>query len=141
MKKTKLLIGLLLIVFLAKAQENPKKCGTTPLMEYEIKTNPQYKNIVENYLNALEEWLKNNPNSKNSVITIPVVVHVIHRQNHVTIGSGTNIHDNQINNAIIQNNIYGILYEYINTPSIRDRHTLIVNFIIAYIYCRMHKND
>ena len=55
---------------------------------------------MENYLNGLEEWLKNNPNSKNSVITIPVVVHVIHRQNHVTIGSGTNIHDNQINNAI-----------------------------------------
>ena len=105
MKKTKLLIGLLLIAFLAKSQENPKRCGTTPLMEYEMKTNPQYKNIVENYLNGLEEWLKNNPNSKNSVITIPVVVHVIHRQNHVTIGSGTNIHDNQINmNLFIQQN-------------------------------------
>ena len=67
MKKTKLLIGLLLIVFLAKAQENPKKCGTTPLMEYEIKTNPQYKNIVDNYFNGLEEWLKNNSNSKNII--------------------------------------------------------------------------
>ena len=60
MKTTKLLLGLMLIVFLAKAQENPKKCGTTPLMEYEMKTNPQYKNIVDNYFNGLEEWLKNN---------------------------------------------------------------------------------
>jgi len=100
MKKIKLLMGLLLIVFLTKAQENPKKCGTTLLMEYEMRTNPQYKNVIENYFNGWEEWLKNNPNSKRSVITIPVVVHVIHRQNHTTIGSGTNIHDNQINDAI-----------------------------------------
>jgi len=99
MKTTKLLLGLMLIVFLAKAQENPKKCGTTPLMEYEMKTNPQYKNIVENYFNGFEEWLKNNSNSKNPIITIPVVVHVVHKQSH-NLGIGTNIPQIQIDDAI-----------------------------------------
>ena len=99
MKKT-LLIGLLLIAFFAKAQDrNVKKCATTPLVEYEMQTNPQYKNTVENYFNGLQEWLNNNPNSKNTVITIPVVVHVIHRQSH-NLGIGTNIPQIQIDDAI-----------------------------------------
>ena len=99
MKKT-LLIGLLLIAFLVKAQDrNVKKCATTPLVEYEIQTNPQYKNTVENYFNGLQEWLNNNPNSKNTVITIPVVVHVIHKQSH-NLGIGTNIPQIQIDDAI-----------------------------------------
>ena len=29
-----------------------------------MRTNPQYKNTVESYFNGLEEWLKNNLNSK-----------------------------------------------------------------------------
>ena len=99
MKKT-LLIGLLLIAFFAKAQErNVKKCATTPLVEYEMQTNPQYKNTVENYFNGLQEWLNNNTNSKNTVITIPVVVHVIHKQSH-NLGIGTNIPQIQIDDAI-----------------------------------------
>ena len=99
MKKT-LLIGLLLIAFFAKAQDrNVKKCATTPLVEYEMQTNPQYKNTVENYFNGLQEWLNNNPNSKNTVITIPVVVHVIHKQSH-NLGIGTNIPQIQIDDAI-----------------------------------------
>ena len=53
MKKIKLFVSLFLIVFVAKSQENPKKCGTSTLMEYEMKTNPQYKNTVENYFNGL----------------------------------------------------------------------------------------
>ena len=99
MKKT-LLIGLLLIAFFAKAQDrNVKKCATTPLVEYEMQKNPQYKNTVENYFNGLQEWLNNNPNSKNTVITIPVVVHVIHKQSH-NLGIGTNIPQIQIDDAI-----------------------------------------
>ena len=99
MKKT-LLIGLLLIAFFAKAQDrNVKKCATTPLVEYEMQTNPQYKNTVENYFNGLQEWLNNNLNSRNTVITIPVVVHVIHKQSH-NLGIGTNIPQIQIDDAI-----------------------------------------
>jgi len=99
MKKS-IIIGLLLIAFFTKAQErNIKKCATSHLMEYEMQTNPQYKNTVESYFNGLEEWLKNNSNSENTVITIPVVVHVVHKQSH-NLGIGTNIPQIQIDDAI-----------------------------------------
>ena len=81
------------------AQEDPKKCGITPLMKYEMRTNSQYRNIIENYFNGLEEWTRSNPISKNTVITIPVVVHVVHKQSH-NLGIGTNIPQNQIDDAI-----------------------------------------
>ena len=49
MKKI-LFITFLLVTFLADAQEiNQKKCATTAIMEYEIRTNPEYKSILENY--------------------------------------------------------------------------------------------
>ena len=88
------------MTFLVNAQEgNQKKCMTTPLMVHEMRTNPEYKSIVENYFNNFNEWITKNPNSKNSVITIPVVVHVVHRQTH-NLGIGTNIPQNQIEDAI-----------------------------------------
>ena len=99
MKKS-IFTAFLLMTFLVNAQEgNQKKCMTTALMVHEIRTNPEYKSIVENYFNNFNEWIKKNPNSKNSVITIPVVVHVVHRQTH-NLGIGTNIPQNQIEDAI-----------------------------------------
>ena len=90
----------MLIGFLAQAQErNTKKCMTSQLVEYEMQVNPHYKNIVENYFNDLQEWLNNNPNSKNTIITIPVVVHIVHKQSH-NLGIGTNIPQIQIDDAI-----------------------------------------
>ncbi len=87
-------------IFSLNAQEkNTKKCATTPLMEYEMQTNPQYKNIVDNYFNGLQEWTRNNPKSEGAVITIPVVVHVVHKSTH-NLGIGTNIPQNQIDDAI-----------------------------------------
>ena len=95
-----MIIGLLLLAFFVQAQErNSKKCMTSPLMEYEMQKNPQYKNTVETYFNDLKEWLKDNPNTKNTVITIPVVVHVVHKQSH-NLGIGTNIPQIQIDDAI-----------------------------------------
>ena len=41
-----------------------------------------------------------NTSNKRSTITIPIVVHVIHRTNHSNIGSGTNISDARIEDAI-----------------------------------------
>ena len=99
MKKS-IFIAFLVMTILVNAQErNQKKCLTTPIMEYEMMTNPQYKNIVENYFDGLEEWITKNPNSQNSIITIPVVVHVVHKQTH-NLGIGTNIPQNQIEDAI-----------------------------------------
>ena len=65
MKKT-LFITFLLVTFLADAQEiNQKKCATTAIMEHEIRTNPEYKTIVENYFDGFKEWIEKNPNSGN----------------------------------------------------------------------------
>ena len=95
-----MIIGLFLIVSLAEAQErNIKKCMTSKLVEHEMQANPHYKDIVENYFNGLQEWRNNNLNSKNTIITIPVVVHVVHKQSH-NLGIGTNIPQIQIDDAI-----------------------------------------
>ena len=44
--------------------------------------------------------MKANNNMKNTTITIPIVVHVIHKNTHANIGSGTNISNAQIEDAI-----------------------------------------
>ena len=75
-------------------QENHKKCNTTKLVNQELKGNNDYVTAREN-----AQLLKNNFNKK-ITITIPVVIHIIHRQSHSNIGSGTNIPNIQIEDAL-----------------------------------------
>ena len=66
-------------------QENHKKCNTTYLVNKELKNNSDYAKARQKELDlslAIQE---------KATITIPVVIHVVHRQTHVNIGSGTNI--------------------------------------------------
>lgn len=99
MKKTSFFLFVILImVFSLSAQENVRKCIATPLVEQELTNNEHYKNIVNHYFNGIEQWVKNNPRTK-SVITIPVVVHVVHKQSH-NLDIGTNIPQIQIDDAI-----------------------------------------
>jgi hypothetical protein len=44
-------------------------------------------------------WLQSN-NSQKSTLTIPVVVHIVHRQTHANIGIGTNIPIEQIEDGL-----------------------------------------
>ncbi len=98
--KTKLILFLLIISsFQISAQVNVKKCLTTPLVERELLSNADYvegraKSIAEN--NA---WLAGS-HTKKSTLNIPIVVHVVHRASHVNVGSGTNISDAQIEDAL-----------------------------------------
>ena len=75
-------------------QENHKKCNTTKLVIQELKGNNDYATAREN-----AQLLKNN-STKKTTITIPVVIHIIHRQSHSNIGSGTNIPNIQIEDAL-----------------------------------------
>ena len=98
--KTKLILFLLIISSLQiSAQINIKKCLTTPLVQQELKSNPDYvqaraKSIAEN-----STWIAGN-HTKKSTLNIPVVVHVVHRVSHANVGSGTNISDAQIADAL-----------------------------------------
>ena len=81
------------------AQVNIKKCLTASLVQQELKSNPDYvkgraKSIAEN-----SAWLLGN-HTKKSTLNIPVVVHIVHRVSHVNVGTGTNISDTQIADAL-----------------------------------------
>jgi hypothetical protein len=94
----KKIISLSLIITLSTtlilAQENHKKCITTKLVAQELKDNNNYAKAREN-----AQLLKGNSYEK-ITITIPVVIHIIHRQSHPNIGSGTNIPNIQIEDAL-----------------------------------------
>ena len=85
MKNILILFVLLISSNLIFAQDNPKKCMTTKLVKEELKNNPDYLQAKNNTQELTTS------NSEKATITIPVVVHVIHRTSHPNIGSGTNI--------------------------------------------------
>ena len=94
MKKITLLLLLLVSTTLIFAQENHKKCISTKLVEEELKNNTDY-------VDARQNAGKINYNSKErKTNNIPVVIHIIHRTSHANIGSGTNIPDIQIEDAL-----------------------------------------
>jgi hypothetical protein len=79
-------------------QVNPKKCMTTNLVKEELKNNSEYelmRNSLINYHQANKAVnYKNQP-----TITIPVVVHVVHRTQDA-IGANTNISNAQIEDQL-----------------------------------------
>jgi hypothetical protein len=81
------------------AQVNIRKCLTTPLVQQELLSNADYvkgraKSIAEN-----STWIAGN-HTKRSALNIPVVVHIVHRLSHANVGTGTNISDAQIADAL-----------------------------------------
>tara|TARA_B100000767_G_C19772109_1_gene540619 strand:- start:1565 stop:2911 length:1347 start_codon:yes stop_codon:yes gene_type:complete len=98
MKKTTLFSLFFLLFLQISAQENIKKCITTSIVEKELENNPEYKEIRQNILNNQNENTENI--YKNSAETIiPVVIHVIHRDQD-NIGSNTNISNLQIEDQL-----------------------------------------
>ena len=92
MKNIIILTLLLISSNLIFGQVNPKKCMTTKLVKEELKNNPDYLQAKNN--------TRELTNSDTTTITIPVVVHVIHRTTHPNIGSGTNISNAQIEDQL-----------------------------------------
>ena len=81
------------------SQVNNKKCITTNLVKIELSQNPEYVEGRVQAINNNNKWINNNVKNSNT-ITIPTVVHIIHRNTHPNIGSGTNISNDQIEDAL-----------------------------------------
>ena len=97
--RTKLILSLLVIFSLQiNAQENNKKCITTQLVENELENNIEYILMRENLIDYQKEN-KNNNYQKQQIITIPVVIHVVHRTQDM-VGNNTNISNLQIEDQL-----------------------------------------
>ena len=98
MKKILTLAILVISSNLIFAQFNPKKCITTDLIKAELKNNVEYELMRQNLINYRQEKkgviYKNQP-----IITIPVVVHIVHRTQD-NIGANTNISNVQIEDQL-----------------------------------------
>ena len=98
MKKEIAFIILSISCIVVFAQINPKKCITTDLIKRELKNNVEYELMRQNLINYQQEnkgiIYKNQP-----TITIPVVVHVVHRTQDA-IGANTNISNAQIEDQL-----------------------------------------
>ena len=98
MKKILILAILVISSNLIFAQFNPKKCITTDLIKEELKNNIEYDLMRQNLVNYQQEnngvIFQNQP-----IITIPVVVHVVHRTVD-NIGANTNISISQIEDQL-----------------------------------------
>ena len=112
MKKIILLTFLFFNTELIFSQENYKKCSTTRLINNELVNNPDYLKARSN------AEIFTNHYTKRATITLPVVVHIIHRNSHSNIGSGTNISNVQIEDQLrILNEDYSKTNpEFFNTP-------------------------
>jgi len=98
MKKILILAILVISSNLIFAQFNPKKCITTDLIKEELKNNIEYELMRQNLVNYQQEnkgvIFQNQP-----IITIPVVVHIVHRTQD-NIGANTNISIAQIEDQL-----------------------------------------
>ena len=91
-----------------------EKCGTEIITKNIEKKYPEYKKQRSKVNNQTEHWPLNNSNKQNSIITIPVVVHVVWNTNQ------ENISDAQIFSQIdILNQDYRRTnVDAINTPNV-----------------------
>jgi len=97
MIKRLFLLILITSALLLNAQE---KCGTKVITKQMMENNPDYALARAKVNDETEKWIKNHPNhSENTIITIPVIVHIVHRTQDA-IGSNTNISNVQIQSQI-----------------------------------------
>ena len=99
MKKSISLIITLLICLNANTQ-NINKCMTTQLVSEEIRSNESYAEArnFEHVRKITNIW--KNKKKELSTITIPVVVHVVHKNTHANPGTASNISVAQIEDQI-----------------------------------------
>ena len=125
MKKIAILSLLVLTSIVMSGQVNIKKCTTTPLVEQELISNPDYSKGRADAITENIAWIKAN-HSEKTTLNIPVVIHIIHKNTHSNIGIGTNISNAQIEDALkILNEDYSKTNpEYPNPP----RNTFLNNW-------------
>ncbi len=95
-KKLLLLLAVFLITFSAIAQETIKRCYTTEKYQEALAENPEILTIQEQLETFTSNFIQSENAENRSVITIPVVVHVIYR----TAAQNTAMTDTRIQNQI-----------------------------------------
>lgn len=72
-----------------------RNCGTMQHHEHLLNTDPNYKRNLENIERFTQEYIKNNPTAKTgTIVTIPVVFHVVYRV------AAENISDTRLNEQL-----------------------------------------
>ena len=118
MKKSLLSILVIIFPLIIKSQDNThthdEKCGTEKITKILEEKYPEYKQERSKVNIQTENWLSEHTDKKNSIITIPVVVHVVWNTNQ------QNISDAQINSQIdVLNEDYRRTnIDAINTPQV-----------------------
>jgi len=77
MKRYSLLLGLIISVLFTQAQT--RNCGTMEYLEFLKSQDPLLEERMQKNENNLQYWIENQPESSSStILTIPVVVHVVY---------------------------------------------------------------
>jgi hypothetical protein len=125
MKNIFILTVLFVLSNLIFAQENPKKCLTTSIVEKELENNREYKIMGQKLMNYQKDNKDNNEKNQTEII-IPVVIHIVHRIQD-NIGSNTNISNAQIEDQLrILNEDYSKTNpEFPNPAAVGGRNTFL----------------
>jgi len=92
-----------------------ERCGTEAITKHMMEKYPEYKSAREKVNMQTEKWIKDHPNhNEKSIITIPVVVHVVWKT------STQNISDTQIQSQIdaLNQDYRRTNIDVVNTPSV-----------------------
>lgn len=107
------------------------RCSTVEIQDLYEQKYPGTKERIEQLRNVADEWVKNHPAQTRSVITVPVVVHVVW---HTPV---QNISDDQIKSQIeVLNEDYASLnWDTVNTPDIYKpiRGNPMIQFCLAAV--------
>lgn len=107
--------SLMLFSILAISLNAQERCGTTQITQRMMSIYPEYKTERKKVNTETKAWIHNNTkNTNNTIITIPVVVHVVWKTNE------ENISDMQIQSQIniLNNDFRRSNIDQINTPNI-----------------------
>jgi len=111
-----------------------RTCGTMDYLQMEIEADPNRAEVLHQIEHQTQEWIKNNEdyfNNTKTVITIPVVVHVIYNT------TAQNISDAQINSqiAVLNQDYRNLNTDGANTPSVFQslRADIEVEFCLATV--------
>ena len=76
-------IGTIIIACLTLSMNSQERCSTEEITEKMKELNPQYAIEREKVNHQTEKWIEKNKNhTPKTIITIPVVVHVVWKTNH-----------------------------------------------------------
>ena len=90
----KLIFFFIMLFSIISFSQEKRNCGTNYRLEKYQTKYPESILTLRNQELQIQKWIKQNANSKTSAITIPVVVHIVHKNNT------ENISDAQIQSQI-----------------------------------------